>query len=130
MSEEVGAVVDPDIQPPPEAAIAEPEAAIAENLPPAEDEIPEAVEVQPGVRVVPVGVVKALRDEIKALKPQAQRTADLEREVGAHRAVVEFIRANPHLMQPPQVPQQAAPNPGDDPGLVELARTLDLYTGR
>ena len=125
MSEEVGAVVDPDIpQEPPPVAAAEPP--VDPPAPePDEDAIPEAVEVQPGVRVVPVGVVKALRDEIKALKPQAQRAHELEQEVNQSRPYVDFLRNNQHLLQP----QPAAPAPpqGLDPGLEEVGKAIDLW---
>lgn len=133
MSEQFVGVVDPDVQaqpvaqePPPVEAAQEPPAEPAQE-PPAEDDIPEAVEVQPGVRVVPVGVVKALRDEIKALKPQAQRTAELEQQVNQFRPYADFLQANPHILNPQQ-PQQAPVAQADDPALVEYARTLDLYT--
>ena len=129
MSEELAAVVDPDVSQAAAAPVVEQPPIEPQAAPePQEEDIPEAVEVQPGVRVVPVGVVQALRAELKALKPQAQRSVALERELGENRAVVEFIKSNPHLMQTPQVPAQAAPDPADDPGLVDLARTLDLYT--
>lgn len=131
MSDELASVVDPDIAPAPPAPVAEQPPAVEPPQAAAEDEIPEAVEVQPGVQVVPVGVVKALREELKALKPQAQRAAELERESAENRAIVEFIKANPQILQgqPQAQPQpQAPPNPQDDPALVEYAKTLDLYT--
>ena len=41
-----------------------------------DDDPPDAVEFQPGVKYVPVGALKAVRDENKALKVQAQRAAE------------------------------------------------------
>ena len=125
MSEDLD-VVDPDIAPPaPDPAPAADPA--PEPAPPAEDEIPEAVEVQPGVRVVPVSVVQALRNELKALKPQAQRAQELEQQVNQYRPYAEFLQQNQHLLHPPQ-PAPAPVAQADDPALVEYARTLDLYT--
>lgn len=131
MSEQLEAVVDPDV-PAIEPPAPDPQ---AQEPPPdpvaqaSEEDIPEAVEVQPGVRVVPVGVVQAQRQEIKALKAQAQRATELEREAGENRAIVEFIKANPQILQgQQQQPQRQEPNPQDDPALVEYAKTLDLYT--
>ena len=128
MSEELGAVVDPDVTTPPADAPPPPEpiAVVPEPPPQQEEDIPEAVEVQPGVRVVPVGVVKAQREEIKALKAQAQRVPELEQQVNQFRPYVEFLQHNPQLLTPQPQPPPAAP--GDDPALVDYARTLDLYT--
>lgn len=127
MSDQIAGVVDPDVQ------VAAPPDPVAQEPPvepsaqePAEDDIPDAVELQAGVKYVPIGVVRALREELKTVKPLAQRAQELERESADNRAIVEFIRANPQLMQPPAAPV-AAPQ-SEDPALIEYARTLDLYT--
>lgn len=94
-----------------------------------DDDIPEAVEVRPGERMVPVGVIKALREELKA-RPKAEDLATLKQQLDEARPYAEFLRNNPHLLQPqqpaqPQQPTQTAPQ--EDQALVELARTLELY---
>jgi hypothetical protein len=129
MSEELAGVVDPDIAPPPEpvAEAPAPEPQQAAPEPPAEDDVPDAVELQAGVKYVPVGALKAVREELKALKPQAQRAAELEAEIAASRPYVEFLKANPQLLQPQQPAQPQTP-PAEDPALIEYAKTLDLYT--
>jgi hypothetical protein len=131
VSEELAGVVDPDIAPEPapvaEVPAAEPPPQEAAPEPPAEDDVPDAVELQAGVKYVPVGALKAVREELKALKPQAQRAAELEAEIAASRPYVEFLKANPQLLQPQQPAQPQAP-PAEDPALIEYAKTLDLYT--
>lgn len=117
----VDGVID-DPQPQPVDAAPEPQ---VEPPAPTEDDIPEAVEVSPGQRVVPVGVVKALREELRQLKPLAEQAQQLDAYVRDVRPYVEFLKANPNLLQPQTQPQPAAPQ--TDPALVELARTLELY---
>jgi len=130
VSDQLGPVVDPDPQaPPPTQAQALPPDDPAPPPEPADDDTPEAVEVQPGVKMVPLGVMKAVREENKALKPLAQRAAELEQQVNQFRPYAEFLSQHPHLLQP-QPPPQPAPQaqPADDPALADLARTLELYT--
>lgn len=130
MSEQV---IDPDVLQPadqvPPAENTEAPPPTQDAAPPAEeDDHPEAVEFQPGVKYVPVGALKAVRDELKALKPQAQRAQQLEAEAAENRGIVEFIKANPQILHPQQpAPRQALP-PDSDPALVQIAKTLDLYT--
>ena len=127
MSNEPGVVIDPDA---PQALVEAPQAPSATTEPPAEpaeEDIPEAVEFQPGVKYVPVGALKAVRDENKVLKPLAAKAAELEQQVNEFRPYVEFLRSNPALLQPQARPAPVTPQ-AEDPALVELARTLDLYT--
>lgn len=131
MSEEaLGAVVDPDVQPAPAAETPAPAPQEAAPAPqePAEEDHPDAVEVQPGVKMVPLSALHGVREELKALKPVAQKAQQLEQQVAQFAPYVQFLQAHPELLQaqPPAQPQ--APAPQDDPALVELARTLDLYT--
>lgn len=125
MSELTG-VVDPDVpQPAPVAAV--PETPPAPVVPPDEDDHPEAVEVQPGVRMVPLGALKQVRDELKQLKPLAQKAQELEQQVNAFRPYAQFLQQNPHVLQQPQ--QAPAPVPtSENPALVEYAKRFDLYT--
>lgn len=128
---EPNAVVDPDVPAPAhvqdvQADIAATEEARVALPAPAEDDIPEAVEVTPGQRMVPVGALKAVRDELRALKPHAERAQQLEAYVNDVRPYVEFLKNNPQILQPQQPQAPAAPAEAD-PSLVELARTLELY---
>lgn len=91
----------------------------------ADDDHPEAVADAAGQRFVPVSALQAVRGELKALKPHAERAQQLEAWANDVRPYVEFLKANPQLLQP-QAPAPAGP-PQVDPALVELARTLELY---
>lgn len=130
MSEEpLGSVVDPDVAP---AAPVLPAGQAVQDQPPpqapAEEDHPEAVEVQPGVKMVPLSALHGVREELKALKPMAQRASELEQQVQQFAPYVQFLQAHPELLTPQPAAQPQAPAPQDDPVLVELARTLDLYT--
>lgn len=95
---------------------------------PAEDaDIPEAIEIRPNEKYVPVGALKAVRDENKTLKAKAERADALESELNAARPYAEFLRNNPHLMQPAAPAPVAPTTTGPDPELVDLAKALDLY---
>ena len=83
----------------------------------------QAIEVQGG-KMVPLAALKAAREEAKAAKETASRVTQLEQELAAAKPYEQFVKANPSLLQP-QVP--AAPPPGADPELVELAQSLDYY---
>ena len=107
--------------------------------PPAEEAAAEvdAVEVA-GQKYVPVRAVIAERKQRQALQAKAEQAdqyaqyaAQLQQQINEAAPYVEFLRNNPHLLQPQQaqaprsdVPAQAQP----DPAAVTLARTLDLYT--
>lgn len=133
MSEETGGVNLEDDGP---AALPEPVAGVepaVEAAPPAEPENEpaevEAVEVA-GKKYVPVAAVIAERKERQRLAPLADRAAALELEVANNRPWVEFLRANPHLMQQPQVrqPDPVPAAPTEDPDAVEAAKLMDFYT--
>jgi len=118
-----------DLQP---AAVADPPAPVeapAPGAPPAEppeDDHPEAVADAAGQKYVPLPALKAVREELKTLKPLAERAQQLEAYVNDVRPYVEFLKNHPQLLQPQQ-PAQAPQAPQADPTLVELARTLELY---
>lgn len=107
---------------PQDAPPAEPAAPPVDQVAPAADPIEEEADV-----TVPVGVAKALREEIKALKPQAQKAAQLEAELNAIKPFATFLQQNPHLLQPQAPPPAPPPDPKADPVLIEYARNLDLY---
>lgn len=94
--------------------------------PPAEEPIPEAVEVAPGQHMVPVGVIKAMREEMRH-RPKQEDYARLQAELEAARPYVDFIKSNPGLTQPAPVAPPAPVPIGDDPELITLAKTLELY---
>ena len=103
----------PPPEPPPETPVAA-----------AEEELPGAVELN-GQRMVPLGVVQALREELKQ-RPKAEDFEQLRAAYEEARPYVDFVRANPALtttVEPAPVPVQ----PDDDPQLVELARVMELY---
>ena len=136
MSDQIaGVVIDPNVpeSPPAESPPQAPPQAAAPESPPqdaATEDHPEAVEVAPGVKMVPLGALQAVREELKQAKPLAQRAAQLEQQVAQFAPYVQFLQAHPQLLTPQQPAQAAAtpPAPQDDPALVELAKTLDLYT--
>lgn len=103
----------------------------AETDAPVEEDIPGAVDLN-GSRMVPLGVVQALKKELKS-RPKAEDFAQLRAAYEEARPYVDFVRANPALTAPPPEPVAAPVAPDDDPQLVELARTMELYdaqTGR
>lgn len=112
-------VVDPD---------APPAAPSADPAPPAEPPPADPVVEEEGEVTVPVGVAKALREEIKSLKPLAQKAQQLESELNAIKPFATFLQQNPHLLQPHQPAPAPPPDPKTDPALIDYARTLDLYT--
>jgi hypothetical protein len=120
---------EPELTAPPglepvEETPAPPEEAVA---PPAEDDAPEAVEISPGIKMVPVSAVIALRKELKAAKPLADKANQLESELNQLRPYAEFVRANPQLLERQQPPAPAPIPASQDPELIAYARELDLY---
>jgi hypothetical protein len=118
VSEEVGYDVEggpgpadtaPVEQPVAEAAAPEPEAA------PDTGEA-EAVDVG-GQRMVPLAALHTVREQNRTLRQKAD-------------PYVEFLKNNPDLLKPreAQTPAAAPAPPEADPALVNLAKTLDLYT--
>lgn len=128
MTEFAASVEEPLGGAPPVETPAQPpqETAGAEHVQPTGDDVPEAVEVAPGQRMVPVGVLKAVREELKT-RPKAEDLAALQRQLDESKPYVEFLKNHPHLLNPPAPPEPARVEPQDDPALVELARTLELY---
>lgn len=92
----------------------------------------EVVTTPGGEQLVPLSALKAVRGQLKDLKPQAQRAAELEREVAESRPYVEFLRNHPQLLQPSPVvvaPATPASQPtADDTHAEQYARRFDLYT--
>lgn len=68
------------------------------------------------------------RTEVRDLKPQAERAAQLEAEVAQNRPYVEFLKANPALLQPKPAPVETPPDPAADPDAVAAAQLYDFYT--
>lgn len=120
-------VIDPDI--PAQAAPADPSPAT--EPPPvaavAEEDDPTAGLDDAEAKLQALhSALTAARGQLREMKPLAQKAHALEQEVNQFRPYAQFLQQNPHLLQQPQ--QQPAPIPSsDDPALVELARTLDLY---
>jgi hypothetical protein len=104
------------------AAVIDTPAPVVET--PADPDDAQAVEVQ-GTKMVPVPVVKALREELKSLKESANRAATLEQQLAQARPYQQFMEAHPELVR--QTLQPPAPDPGTDPKLVELAQMMDYY---
>lgn len=132
MSEQLevnGPAVDPDATPPP-ASETPPTIDTLEAQPaPEEPDEPEAIEIQAGQRYIPVGVAKALREENKALKAQAEKVTQLEQALNEAAPYVQFLRANPQIMQQPAQPQhQTQPPTQADPLVESTAKRYDLYT--
>ena len=92
----------------------------------AEDDIPEAITVTTGERMVPVAALRAVREQLKA-RPTAEDHAALKQQLDEARPYAEFLRNNPHLMQPQAPPAAPVVQPQDDAELIELAKTLELY---
>jgi hypothetical protein len=85
----------------------------------------EAVEVG-GQKYVPLSALLETRREAKSLKEAASRVQQAEAWIAQAQPYVQFLQANPHLMQQQQT--QAPAPAGVDPEIEALARDLDLYT--
>lgn len=105
---------------------------------PPEDELPEgAVEQENGQVMVPLAALRAEREAAKVLKEKASRADQAWAYAQQVKPYVDFLQANPDLMQRRQAPettrpQPAAPTPeqaqASDAAAEQFARTLDLYT--
>lgn len=95
--------------------------------PPAEDE-PDAVEVA-GQRVVPLGVVKDLRDKVRQLTEKAEKADQLEQWQRENEPALRFLQNNKDLLvQRVQEPAPKAPaEPAFDPDAREAALLMDFY---
>lgn len=81
-----------------------------------------------GQKYVPVGALINERKQRQALTEKAARADQLDAEMSAARPYVEFLKANPGLLQRQQQAQAAPQTEQVDPQLEQLAKTLDLYT--
>lgn len=108
------------------AAVPETPEAPAEEAQPAEVE---AVEVA-GKKYVPLGGIiaerKGRQEAEKTAKELQARLQQLESQYGQIAPYAEFLKNNPQLLNPKQ-PEPQVHEPQDDPDLVELAQTLELY---
>ncbi len=117
---------------PPPAPAATPPAAPPAELPPPppEPEDPDeaaAVEMQGG-KYVPLAALKATREQLKEVKARAAVADQQQAWINQHAPYVDFIKANPQLLQRPE-PTPPTPTPAADPELVEYARAMDYYKG-
>lgn len=119
---------------PPAPQAGETETLETATVEPAEDaDEPEAVELKPGERYVPVSAVKALREQIKELKPKAKKADELDAYLAEKKPYVGFVEANWQALtnpQPQAAPQAQAPaQPAvNDKQAEDYARKFDLYT--
>jgi hypothetical protein len=93
-------------------------------------EEPETQEIA-GQKMVPLPALQAAREEARALKQKAEQFDQVSSWYAQNKPYVDFLQANPDLLKPRQATPaapQAPPPPETDPELIELARTLDLYT--
>jgi hypothetical protein len=75
------------------------------------------------------GLIAALRIERQKARQateRASRVDSLEAELAQNRPYVDFVKANPNLLQPRQPEPVPAP-PSADPDAVEAARLMDFY---
>jgi hypothetical protein len=81
-----------------------------------------------GEKMVPLKALQAERQAMAELRKEAQRLQQVEQDYRNAQPYVEFLRNNPDLLKRPAAAEPAPPAPDQDPKLVNLARTLDLYT--
>jgi hypothetical protein len=88
----------------------------------------EAVEVA-GKKYVPTAALIAERTKRQHAESKATRADELERYVSESKPYIEFLKANPQLLQPRQPEPVPAPaSPVDDPDALEAAKLMDFYT--
>ena len=95
------------------------------DAPPAEDD-PEVVEVA-GQRVVPVSVVKDLRDKVRTLTEKANKADQLEAWQRENEPALRFLQNNRDLLVQRAEPAPAPPPPQADPDAHEAALLMDFY---
>lgn len=88
----------------------------------------EVVTTPGGEQLVPLSALRAVRGQLKELRPQAQRVADLEREIAESRPYVEFLRNNPQVLHPAPAPAPSPLPSAEDTHADTYARRFDLYT--
>lgn len=117
-------------QPPQEQPTAEAAAVDPAQPPPDEPDPSEGLsEVAEQVSALKAALTQA-RGQLRDLKPLAQRTQQVEAELNSIKPYAEFVKNNPHLLQPQAPPAPVAPpDPSTDPQLVSYAKRFDLYTG-
>jgi hypothetical protein len=97
------------------------------------DETPAPIEATEPLEDIPaeergkIGAIIELRKELKALKPLAEKATQLESELNQLRPYAEFVKSNPHLLQPQAPPAPPPVEPKNDPELVAYAREMELY---
>lgn len=123
-SVEDGGTPPPDPSP---APAPEPQAAAPEPVAP---EAPAEIDVEvEGQKMVPLSALQEAREKLRVASERAGKVDELERYVAESRPYVEFLKNNQELLRPRQAAPEPAPlAPDQDPALVNLARTLDLYT--
>lgn len=110
---------------PPPAPPTEPVAPPPAPEPPADPDEVGAIEVQGG-KHVPLEALKAARAEARAAKEQAAQLQPLQQAYAQLQGrVATFEQLQSQLQRPPAPPANA----DTDPDLIELARSLDYYTG-
>ena len=95
----------------------------------------EAIEIPTGEKLVPLSAVTKLRAELKTVKGQAGKVAELEQKLketeGNLQAAAPYIHAARAMLQAQQQPQQPAqpegPTPEETAALEEIARDFDFY---
>lgn len=107
--------------------------AAAGQEPPSEDAKPaevEAVEVA-GQKYIPVSAMiserKQRQDAVRQAQEYQQQVQNLQQQYAQIAPYAEILRQNPDLLKPRQEAPRAPAEPSQDPDLVELAQTLDLY---
>ena len=111
------------------APVADPVAAtpepVVEAAPVADDE-PDTVEVA-GQRVVPVSVVKELRDKVRQLTEKAGKADQLEAWQRENEPALRFLQNNRDLIVQRVAPPAPVPEPQADPDAREAALLMDFY---
>jgi hypothetical protein len=87
---------------------------------------PEVVEVA-GQRVVPVSVVKELRDKVRQLTEKAGKADQLEAWQRENEPALRFLQNNRDLLVQRAEPAPAPPPPQADPDAHEAALLMDFY---
>lgn len=115
--------------PAPSSSPAAPLAAAAEPAPSAEPESKpadvDAVEVG-GERYVPLSALLAERNARKEAAEKAAKVDALEQYQRQAQPYIDFLKANPHVLQQ-QKPQPEPAKPSADPDALEAAKLMDFY---
>lgn len=114
-----------------DAPVPEPEQAAAPapvmDAAPIADDEPDTVEVA-GQRVVPLSVVKELRDKVRTLTEKADKADQLEAWQRENEPALRFLQNNRDLLVQRVAPDPTpAPEPQADPDAREAALLMDFY---